>query len=304
MFTDEHRVSVWNEIRQHDLRAFSRFLHADDGTQAATRAGKVLGRGPLHLGNLVWLAVASALHTAKSFADLLPLTLKLLSDAEGFAATPLAKAKKQGQRRKKSRQRSKHDPRRADPTVVSEEAFVKARQRVPLEFWLTLLADPGRAISRTARPLRSLERVSTSRPGRHDDPLAQLATADPTLRHCQQRQRETQNPGAHALVAVSFGPHPLRLRVESRAQSEKTGAVKLLSLLQADDLVLLDRGFWSYGLVLANPTTEGFFRDSFVSHGRSETLAEVGAERSTGAVCFRPTASGGRPDCPAPSPCE
>ena len=128
MFTDEHRVTVWNEIRQHDLRAFSRFLQPEVLLEAAARAGTSLGRGPLHLGNLLWLAVASALHTTKSFADILVLTLKLLSDAEEFATTPLATEQKKSKRRKKSRKRSKHDPRRTDPTVVSEEAFVKARQ--------------------------------------------------------------------------------------------------------------------------------------------------------------------------------
>ena len=90
MFTDEHRVTVWKEIRQHDLRAFSQFLQPDLLGEAAVRAGIALGRGPLHLGNLVWLAVASALHTAKSFADILVLTLKLLSDSPEFAQTPSA----------------------------------------------------------------------------------------------------------------------------------------------------------------------------------------------------------------------
>ena len=85
------------------------------------------------------VALASALHTAKNFADILVLTLKLLSDAQEFAATPLATEQKKSKRRKKSPKRSKHDPRRTDPTVVSEEAFVKARQRAPLEFWFTLL---------------------------------------------------------------------------------------------------------------------------------------------------------------------
>ena len=120
MFTDEHRVTVWNEIRQHDLRAFSRFLQPEVILEAAARTGNALGRGPLHLGNLLWLAVASALHTTKNFADILVLTLKLLSDTEQFAATPLGTEQNKGKRRKKSPKRSKHDPRRTDPTVVSE----------------------------------------------------------------------------------------------------------------------------------------------------------------------------------------
>jgi hypothetical protein len=259
MFRDEHRVTVWNEIRQHDLRAFSGFLDAATVREAATRAGRTLGHGPLHLGNLVWLSLASALHTTKSFADVLVLTLKLLSDLQGFAATPLGKAQQRGRTRRKSPQRSKHDPRRADPTVVSEEAFVKARQRVPLAFWLTLLLVLAeRFQSRHAscvrwKGFRLLALDGTTIPLPNWRPLTRyFGTASNG-----KRRRKTQ--ARMLLLQLPLARIPCAYELSPLAQSEKTGAIKLLSLLERKDLVLLDRGFWSYGLFWQVQQQQAFF---------------------------------------------
>ena len=68
MFTDEHRRTIWNRIRQQGIRAFESKLTADLFSNAAQSAGVLLGRGPLWLGNLVWLGIASAIHEARDFA--------------------------------------------------------------------------------------------------------------------------------------------------------------------------------------------------------------------------------------------
>src|SRR5271166_2752290 len=115
MFTDELRCNVWNEIRQQDIRAFSKQLTAATFAKAALRAGMKLGKSPLGLANLVWLGIAAAFHGAESFACILTTTLKLLEDQKESAAR-LDKARKQGKRRLKGNNRSKHDPRRDDPT--------------------------------------------------------------------------------------------------------------------------------------------------------------------------------------------
>ncbi len=75
MFTDEPRRSVWEQIRQQDLRAFASLLTPAVLCQAATVAGVAMGRGPLELATLAWLAVSSALHTTRNFADVLVMTL-------------------------------------------------------------------------------------------------------------------------------------------------------------------------------------------------------------------------------------
>jgi hypothetical protein len=260
MFTDEHRVTVWNEIRQHDLRAFSQILQPEVVREAAVRTGKALGRGPLHLGNLLWLAVAAALHTSKSFADILVLTLKLLSDAEQFSATPLGAEQKKGKRRKKSPKRSKHDPRRADPTVVSEEAFVKARQMVPLEFWLNLVlilaerfqARHGQFVRWKGFRLLALD--GTTIPLDNRQPLTEhfgtSSNGKGKRRTTQARMLMLQFPLVRIPYCYELCPYKT---------AEKTAAIGLLSRLQDDDLVLLDRGFWSYGLFWQIQRQKAFF---------------------------------------------
>ena len=94
MFTDEQRRTVGDQIRQHDLRAVTRFLPVGLMTDVARQGGAVGGRHPLYLVNRVWLGVASAWHTSKNFADLLVLTRKRQDDSGALPATEWAAAKR------------------------------------------------------------------------------------------------------------------------------------------------------------------------------------------------------------------
>ena len=80
MFTDGPRRKVWDEIRQHDLRAFARLLPDELFAQAAKQAQLRIADCALNLTTLVWLGVAAALHRLRNFAGVLQLTLKLLQD--------------------------------------------------------------------------------------------------------------------------------------------------------------------------------------------------------------------------------
>ena len=44
MFTDERRCKVWEQIRQHDLRVFGKFLPSSVFGEAARNAGVRLGK--------------------------------------------------------------------------------------------------------------------------------------------------------------------------------------------------------------------------------------------------------------------
>jgi hypothetical protein len=55
VFKDELRDTVWNEIRQHDLRAFDKLLTRKVFDQAAQKAGVKVGCSALNLVNLAWL---------------------------------------------------------------------------------------------------------------------------------------------------------------------------------------------------------------------------------------------------------
>lgn len=100
MFTDEHRCGVWDEIRQQDIRAFSKQLTPAVFVEAAKRTGVELVKSPLYLVNLVWLGVSASTHATASFATVLTMTLKLLEDQQQVAQSRIGRARKRGQRRK------------------------------------------------------------------------------------------------------------------------------------------------------------------------------------------------------------
>ena len=279
MFTDEHRRSVWDEIRQHDLRAFSRLLPEAALIEAAKRAGVVLAKGPLYLVNLVWLGVGSALHPNKNFADVLTLTLKLLQDAPGWSTTPLAAAERRGRgrvSRKATGKRSKHDPRGKNPTGVSEEAFVQARKRMPLWYWQVVLAIAGeRFEAKHGKTLRwkeyrllALDGTCVKLPG-----WPRLADHFGTTSNGKGRRR----PQAR-MVMLQFPTVrlPLKYELTSLREGERTVAHRVLTGLAANDLVLMDRGFWSYGLFWQIQQQRAFFAIRLVKNVRFKTLGRLG----------------------------
>ncbi len=276
MFTDEHRRTVWDQIRQHDLRAFARWLSPELLTAAAAKAGVRVGQGPLYVANLVWLAVGAALHGSKSFADVLTLTLKLLADTEGFASTPLGKERNNAKRRKNTQRRSKHDPRRGDGTVVSEEAFTKARRAVSLDFWRALFAllgerfeaAHGGCIRWKRFRLLALDGTSITLPG-WKRLAAHFGTANngKGKRSPQARMVMLQFP----LVRI-----PYRYELAPRQVAEKTLASRLIEFLLPKDLLLLDRGFWSYGLFWQIQNRKAFFGIRLFKTARLKTLRRLG----------------------------
>jgi hypothetical protein len=154
MFTDDVRHQVWNQVQSHPVRAFARFLTPATLAEAARCCDRKITSCPLNLTHMVWLGLCYAIDGTRTFAAVLTFTFKLLVDMDALPTAkvtpepPQAKPRKRITRRKKAarrpRRRSKHDPRRRDLTTVSEEAFVKARARMPLGFWIALtvlLAD-------------------------------------------------------------------------------------------------------------------------------------------------------------------
>lgn len=257
MFKDERRYDAWNEIRQHDIRAFSRLLTPAVLGEAGRRCALRLVKSPLCLVNLAWLGIAAALHCSKSFAYVLTTTLKLLEDREGFADSKLGKARKAGKRR--HGKRNKHDPRRNDPTEVSEEAFVKARQRMPLSFWLELLVvlserfeeDHGARLR--FRGFRVLAMDGT----RLNLPEAQALSK---FFGAAKNAVGNHRPQARMmLLQFPFVRLPYRYMLSPLSMGEVTQALGLVESLSRDDLVLLDAGFMSYGLFWAIQNRAAFF---------------------------------------------
>ena len=113
---------VWDQLRRSDCKAFARLLPDRTLRQAAKESGLAWGRGPLHVGTLVWLGLCSTVNLTRSFAGILVLFIKMLHDLPQAAT---------GKRRPGKRARA------ADQ--VSEEAFVQARRKLPTPFWNALL---------------------------------------------------------------------------------------------------------------------------------------------------------------------
>lgn len=249
MFTDERKREVWDEIRQHDLQVFKRQLTPDLFTKAAEIAQVSIGRGPLYVVNLVWLGLASALHMGKDFASVLVFTMKILRDSQDFAQTNLGKEYYRASRADKG-QRSKHDPYGGNPTSVSEEAFSKARRLMPLEYWLALLlllterfeGEHGKLVCFKEFRLLAMDGTSISMPN-----WPQLKSYFGTARTKRGGNRRTVQ-ARMVMLQMPFVRLPYRYELAPISVGETTLAMRLAQHVRRNDLVLIDRGFFSYAL--------------------------------------------------------
>ncbi len=261
MFTDERRCKVWEQIRQHDLRAFARFLPMAVFSEAALRAGLRLGRSALALPTLAILGLAAALHRAKSFAEVLVLTVKLLEDGEHWNSSPLAAAKHNAQRtakRPRKTKRSKHDPRGGDPTLVSEEAFAQARQRMPLGFWAALLVVLGeRFQSQHDKRLRWREFRLLAMDGTTVNLPNWKALQD--YYGCAKNGKSWRAQTRMVMLQFPLTRLPFRYELTTLAEGERAVAARLLQPLCRNDLVLMDQGFWSFSLFWQIDGQRAFF---------------------------------------------
>src|SRR3990172_8374158 len=251
MFTDEQRCNVWDQIRQRDLRVFGEILTPALMKEAAQATGVKLGNNALNYANLVWLGIAAALHGAKNFADILVLTFKLLEDADLW--------KPDGPPPKRKRRPSKHNPHGQKGVLTSEEAFVQARQRMPMDFWLSLILLLAQQFQ-TQHPdavhwkgFRLLALDGTEIALAH---WKTLATAFGPSRNGRRRRR----PQAR-MVMLAFPQCrlPWRYELTPRSCHEQTIAARLVEHLEPQDLLLMDRGFWSYGLFWQIQRRQAFF---------------------------------------------
>jgi hypothetical protein len=276
MFKDEHKRDVWNTLRQQDLRPLSRILTGPLLRSAAERAGVRVGDGPLNVLTMAWLGLLGALETGRNFAGVLQLTLKLLHDAgrwEGEPSAALLPKKARGNRKDKGRskgrkargKRSKHDPRGGDRNLVSEEAFAQARKLMPASFWVALILLLGECFERQHG--QSL-RFKGYRLLALDGTTIQLPGWGTLKKHYGTTGNQHGGRGGRGgktvqgrMVMLQFPlvRLPWRYELTPLKQGERTVAGRLLEQLEADDLVLMDRGFFSYGLFQQVQRRQAFF---------------------------------------------
>jgi hypothetical protein len=263
MFIDQYRQKVWQQLRQHDLRAFACLLTPALVQQAARQAGVSLGRGILNRATLLWLAISAALRPGRNFARVLVLTLRLLREMDRLPPRP--------RRRRARPRRSKHDPRSTDG-LVSEEAFAQARALMPASYWVAVILLLGQAFA-----------------SRHDAALRwqgfRLLVLDGTCLSLPRyralgehfgyarNQRRTPRPQARMVMLLwAQARLPWRYELTPRSQGESTLAARLLSALDRDDLVLMDRGFFHYGLFRQIHEAGAFFAIRRIKRLRLRTL--------------------------------
>jgi len=257
MFSDAYKTKVQRQLRQWDLKPFAAILTSGLIARAALQAGIGLGRGALSVGTLVWLGLGSTLAPWRSFADVLGLVLRLIRDTheDPFPQRP-SRAKKAHARRA----RSKHDPHGSDREAVSEEAFVQARRRLPWSFWTALIVVVAERFEEDYGPKVRWKDF-------------RLLTIDGTCLNLPRwprlidffgiakgKKKATPRPQAR-LVALQFALTRITCScdVVPVTQSELSVAERLLTGARRDDLVLMDRGFWSYGLFWQIQQQQAFF---------------------------------------------
>lgn len=276
MFTDRTRSSTSCIVREKDLQAFKDFLTPAVILQAAVQTGLKVVAAPLAIPNLTWLAICAALFPLLSFASLFAATLRILEDQPGFDKSTLGKKRRQAPAKK--RDRAKHSPHRDDPTTPpSEEAFVQARRRLPAEFWLNLLSLLGEEFQRRHaaairfQGLRVLAMDGTQLPLQNWPKLREhFGTA--------KNGRAYQRPQAR-LVLLQFPlvRLPFHYVLSPLTQGEITLGHQLVKHLQADDLLLLDAGFWSYELFAEIQQKQAFFALRLAQNAKLKTLRKFDA---------------------------
>lgn len=270
MFTDEQRRSVWEQIRQQDLRAFARLFTPAVLSQAASQAGVGMGRGPLGLATLAWLALSSALHAGRNFADVLVMTLKLLGDADASGRAGPTAPKRRGRIRSK-----KHDP-RPKHNSISEEAFAQARGKAPLSYWMSLILVLGEKFRAQHTPLLNW--------GGHrllalDGTCLRLNNWRALKEHFGTAANGMQGRTTQARMVMLTFPlvrMPWKYRLCPLKCSERTCAAELLAGLAGGDLVLMDKGFWSYGLFQQIAAQQAFFAIRRFAKAKLKTVRKLG----------------------------
>jgi hypothetical protein len=297
MFTDEKRGRFSDELRRQDNKLFAPILTPDLFFQAARLCGLRIARAPLNLINLVWLALSAARHPEESFAWLLGLPLKTLRDHENFSSSGLAQLLHDAEqpRRPKARRRrpSRHDPRGGQAARVSEQAFAQARQRMPSEFWVALFILLDEQFERL---YGDVIRWQHFRLLAVDGTRLDLPDYPALRQHFGTAQNAFGGHNAQAqlvLVQLPLARLPYAYALEPVQRGEVSLARQLLQGLRREDLVLLDAGYLSYGLLVQIHQQQAHFVVRLHKRLNLRTIKELGSSNDK-LVCWQPKDSRGQ----------
>lgn len=292
MFTDELRARVCQQVRQSELQAFGQILTPTILAQAAAQAGLRLGKGPLNRAILVWLAISAALRPTLDFAGVLSVSFKLMLDAGRLPEPPARKQPRCKDRRrncsrskranskrcgsKPTPARSKHDPRKPPQSCPTEEAFCQARRLMPQGFWVCLILLLGQLFHQKHQ---SLLNWNGFRLLVLDGTCISLPRYKALGKHFGRARNKKGTPRPQArLVMLMLGSVrlPWRYTLGPRKSGESTLAKGLLEHLAPNDLLLMDRGFFNYGLFAQIQNAGAFFAIRRTKQPKFKTLRKLG----------------------------
>jgi hypothetical protein len=268
------------EIFQHfGLAPFRAILTSSDFASAAAQSGcAALRFRPLTPEVLVWLMTVTALTTSSFVTG--------LSGAWGLvrACCPWLRMR-----------------------CVSEEAFCQARNQLPLHFWRRLwqlLRDKYEQRFGVVLRWKGL-RVLAADGSEADVPNVPALVKFFTRPKTQQGESRAPQGRLVALCSVFTG-YCVDFVFISRRFSEHVALKHLLRRVRAHDLLLLDRGFFSYGLIYQSQLREAHFlmRLSVQAQGYAQRVRQLGPDDWL--VEFRPgsTVRNKCPGLPGVLPCR
>jgi hypothetical protein len=246
MFTDKVRASVWKKVTERDLGAFAKLLTPDLLMKAAWESRGAWCGSPLNYVTLAWLALSCSMDRESTFEGVLNWAMKILKLQPGFGQTSLGRESRK--KRRAQCRRAIHDPRCDDPSHVSEEAFTQGRQRMPQEFWdtlIVLLVDAFEAQHAAITKFRGLRLLSM------DGTEINLPNYAAVRKYFGMAKNEFGNHQPQArmvMLQLTQVRLPFRYLLAPLTEGEITLARDLVKCLRKDDLVLVDAGYWSYGL--------------------------------------------------------
>jgi len=281
MFVDPTKQDVWDKIRQRDFRTFAPWLSREVIEQAALCAGVALGAGPLCLFVLVWLAIACALHPTRSFASVLGLALKLMRNDPAWDPAAFAPKDSTAGRppRRNVKPRSKHDPHGSgDPFQLSSSAFTQARAAMPWAFWVALILILAQRFEQQHSDLIHFKRFRLLA---LDGTCLELDHWGDLMERAGTSKNGKGLPTPQArllLLQLPLVRLPVRFELVPFSIGERTVASTILEALRRDDLVLIDRGFWSYGLFCQIGHSQANFAIRKMNGVVFKTIASLGAQ--------------------------
>lgn len=258
MFTDEKRYHVHESIRQQGLQAFRQVLNEAILQETIRRTKLKVVQCALCAPNLIWLGISAALHHTQSFADVLVLSVRLLDLSPGGPPEPVRKARRTAKRRRRNSKHSKHDPHGGDPATLAEEAFVKARAKMPAVWWEILMlvlteqfeAEYAHLVHWKGFRLLALDGTTITLP-----PGRRLTEHFGTGGNGKSRTTQARM----VMLQLPFVRLPWRYELCPIHEAEQPIAERLLRHVRGGDLVLMDRGFFSYGLFCQLQKSGAFF---------------------------------------------